>query len=61
MKKQYLSTNEQIIRNKTVLDLACHTGESTKIIHELGAEHVYAVEVRSDLIKTAGLGGDFHH
>ena len=51
--KQYLLTNEQIIRNKTVLDLACHTGESTKIIHELGAEHVYAVEVRPDLIKTA--------
>jgi SAM-dependent methyltransferase len=53
MKKRYLPTNEQIIRNKNVLDLACHTGESTKIIHELGAEHVYAVEVRPDLIKIA--------
>lgn len=54
MKKiQYLSHNIDILKNKTVLDLACHTGESTKIIHSLGAKHVYGVEVREELVNRA--------
>lgn len=54
MKKiQYLSSNAKLFKNKTVLDLACHSGESTKIISELGARHVYAVDVRPELINKA--------
>ena len=52
-KKQYLSLNTNILQNKTVLDLACHDGKSTEIIHKLGANHVYAVDIRSDLIESA--------
>lgn len=54
MKKQtYLQYNQKIIQDKTVLDLACHTGESTGIISSLGAKHVYAVEIRQDLLDIA--------
>lgn len=52
-KNQFLSHNIEILKNKTVLDLACHTGESTKIIHSLGAKHVYGVEIRDDLVNQA--------
>jgi SAM-dependent methyltransferase len=52
-KIQYLSDNKKILENKTVLDLACHTGESTRIIHSLGAKHVYAVDVRQNLVDQA--------
>jgi SAM-dependent methyltransferase len=55
-KTQYLSYNTEILKNKTVLDLACHTGESTKIIHSLGAKHVYGVEVRNELVNLARRG-----
>lgn len=54
MKKiQYLSLNAELFKNKIVLDLACHSGQSTKVIHELGAKHVYAVDVRPELINKA--------
>jgi len=52
-KTEYLTDNYTILKNKTVLDLACHTGESTGIIHSLGANHVYGVEIRKNLIDIA--------
>jgi SAM-dependent methyltransferase len=52
-KKQFLTSHIDIIQNKKVLDLACHTGESTQIIHNLGAKHIYAVDVRPELIQQA--------
>ena len=52
-KQQYLSLNTEILKNKTVLDLACHHGESTQIIHTLGATHVTGVEVRENLVDQA--------
>lgn len=54
MKKiEYLSANSHIIKNKKILDLACHDGESTSIIQNLGADHIFAVEIRDHLIKKA--------
>jgi SAM-dependent methyltransferase len=50
---QYLPLNSEIFKNKTVLDLACHTGESTKIIHKLGAAQIWAVDIRPELINQA--------
>lgn len=52
-KPEYLSVNRHIIENKKVLDLACHAGESTSIIQNLGANHVFGVEIREHLVKTA--------
>tara|TARA_R110000868_G_scaffold18876_1_gene82179 strand:- start:57 stop:833 length:777 start_codon:yes stop_codon:yes gene_type:complete len=52
-KKQYLTLNTNLIKNKTVLDLACHSGLSTQIIHRLGAKHIYAVDIRPELIQKA--------
>jgi SAM-dependent methyltransferase len=49
----FLPLNSKIFKNKTVLDLACHTGESTKIIHELGAAHIWGVDIRPELISEA--------
>ena len=54
MKKQeYLKYNEHVIKDKIVLDLACHNGESTGIIQNLGAKHTYAVEARQELVDIA--------
>jgi len=54
MKKQeYLKYNEHIIKNKIVLDLACHDGQSTGIIQDLGAKYTYAVEARQELVDIA--------
>jgi SAM-dependent methyltransferase len=50
-KSQYLLENSDLLNHKTVLDLACHTGESTELIHQYGAQHVYAVDVRKELVK----------
>jgi SAM-dependent methyltransferase len=52
-KQQYLSYNQHLIKNKTVLDLACHDGISTSIIKELGASFVYGVEARKELVEKA--------
>lgn len=52
-KQKYLKYNQRLITNKTVLDLACHAGESTKIIKDLGANFVYGVEAREGLIQKA--------
>lgn len=51
--QQYFSLNTEILKNKTVLDLACHDGESTKMIHTLGAKHVSGVEIREELVNQA--------
>ena len=52
-KEEFLSINRHIIDQKSVLDLACHDGQSTKIIQDLGADHIYAVDIRSHLIDFA--------
>lgn len=52
-KSEYLSINQHIIKDKIVLDLACHTGISTKIIQELGATYVYGLEGRENLVQKA--------
>jgi SAM-dependent methyltransferase len=52
-KEEYLLQNKIVINNKHVLDLACHDGESTKLIQSLGAKHVYAVDIRHHLIEKA--------
>lgn len=52
-KAQYLPAHASILKNKTVLDLACHTGKSTRLILEQGAQHVYAVDIRPDLVSQA--------
>src|SRR5210317_1625370 len=52
-KQQYLSYNHHIIKNKTVLDLACHDGVSTGVIKNIGANLVYGVEARKELIEKA--------
>lgn len=52
-KLQYLQTNQLVIQDKIVLDLACHDGESTSVIQSLGAKHVYAVDIREHLVQQA--------
>jgi SAM-dependent methyltransferase len=52
-KEEYLPKNKNIIQNKTVLDLACDCGDSTSIIQELGAQHIYAVDAVRDVINKA--------
>ena len=52
-KKDYFQIHNHILKNKTILDLACHDGESTDLILKNGAKHVYAVEIRPHLIKKA--------
>jgi SAM-dependent methyltransferase len=52
-KIKYLKFNNKILQNKIVLDLACHTGDSTKLILQNNAKHVYAVEIRPELIDLA--------
>lgn len=54
MKKlDYLQMNQHMIKDKIVLDLACHDGQSTAIIQSLGASHVYAIDIRRHLIDQA--------
>jgi SAM-dependent methyltransferase len=52
-KEKYLFQNKTIIENKIVLDLACHDGESTKLIQSLSAQHIYAVDIRQHLVDKA--------
>lgn len=52
-KEKYLKLNEHIIRDKIVLDLACHEGESTSIIQKLGSKYIYGVDARRELIDVA--------
>jgi SAM-dependent methyltransferase len=52
-KDEYLLQNKVVIDNKTVLDLACHDGESTNLIQSLGARYIYAVDIRQHLIDKA--------
>ena len=49
----FLKYNEHMIKNKTVLDLACHDGVSTGNIKNLGSKYIYGVEARKELIDTA--------
>jgi predicted RNA methylase len=53
IKEEYFFQNKSIIENKTVLDLACHDGESTKLIQSLSAQHIYAVDIRQHLVDKA--------
>lgn len=54
MKKQeFLKYNQHAIQDKVVLDLACHDGQSTGIIQDLGAKYTYAVEARQELVDIA--------
>ena len=63
-KVEYLRRNQSIIKDKIVLDLACHDGESTSIIQSLGANHIFAIDIRHSLIEQAKLtvssGADFY-
>ena len=52
-KSIYLTKHQDSLRNKVVLDLACHDGESTHVIQQLGALHIFGVDVRSHLIEAA--------
>jgi SAM-dependent methyltransferase len=52
-KSEYIQHHSNILKNKTVVDLACHTGESTDLILKAGAQQVYAVEIRNELIDQA--------
>jgi SAM-dependent methyltransferase len=52
-KSNYLHYNNHILKDKTVLDLACHDGTSTDLILKNGAKHVYAIDIRSHLIEKA--------
>ena len=52
-KKEYLKINESMIKDKIVVDLACHDGESTALIQSLGSEKVLAVEIREHLLSKA--------
>jgi SAM-dependent methyltransferase len=52
-KDEYLLLNKDIIYGNSVLDLACHDGESTAHIQSLGAKHIYAVDIRQALIDKA--------
>jgi SAM-dependent methyltransferase len=52
-KSKYLLANAKLLNQQVVLDLACHTGESTELIHQLGAQHVYAIDARQDLVAKA--------
>lgn len=52
-KDEFLPLNKGIIHGKSVLDLACHDGESTALIQSLGAKHIYAVDIRAHLINKA--------
>jgi SAM-dependent methyltransferase len=52
-KTQFLELNSNILKNKVVLDLACHDGESTKLILKNGAKKIYAVDIRDNLIQQA--------
>lgn len=42
-----------LIKNKRVLDLACHDGTSSMILYDSGAASVVGVDIRDDLIKFA--------
>lgn len=52
-KKEFLQLNNKILQNRIVLDLACHTGKSTDLILQNNAKHVYAVDIRPNLIEQA--------
>jgi len=52
-KEQEFCNHEQLFKDKVVLDLACHDGESTKLIYEHGSKHIHAVEARESLVAAA--------
>jgi hypothetical protein len=52
-KSEYLFKNSHLLTDKVVLDLACHDGESTKLIHQHGAKRVYAIDIREKLVQQA--------
>jgi SAM-dependent methyltransferase len=52
-KNEFLNLNNHILKDKTVLDLACHDGESTDLILKYGAKHVYGIDIRPHLIAKA--------
>jgi SAM-dependent methyltransferase len=45
--------NREIFDQRTVLDLACHAGVSAQLLQDCNAKHVYAVDIRSNLIEHA--------
>ncbi len=48
-----ISSNEQLIREKTILDLAAHDGRWSFAALKAGARHVTGIEVRSHLVESA--------
>jgi predicted nicotinamide N-methyase len=48
-----IKSNEELIRGKTVLDLAAHDGRWSFAALEAGARHVTSIEVRSYLVENA--------
>ena len=49
----YLEKNKNLFQDKVVLDLACHTGISSKILTDSGAKRVVGVDIRDDVIEMA--------
>lgn len=52
-KKAALRRIAPLIKNKKVLDLACHDGTSSMILSDVGAKSVVGVDIRRDLIDIA--------
>ena len=51
--KDYLKHNQKLFQNKNVVDLGCHDGQSSSLLSDLGADWVFAIDIRQDLIKSA--------
>ena len=51
--RRFLIQNKDLFDNKSVVDLACHTGFSSHLICELGANRVVGVDIRKPLIESA--------
>lgn len=52
-KEEYLRENQKIFKNKKILDLACHSGESTSIIAKYDPVQIIGVDIRKDKIELA--------
>ena len=44
----YLKHNQKLFQNKNVVDLGCHNGQSSSLLSDLGADWVFAIDIRQD-------------
>jgi ubiquinone/menaquinone biosynthesis C-methylase UbiE len=51
--KTFLNKNESLFKDKIILDLACHDGNSSRQLIELGAKRLVGVDIRDNLIEIA--------